>query len=71
LNCFQPWEYAQLSVEGDVLPCCAILGSDQAQVMGNVHTADFRQIWTGPKYREFRAAAAEGRNAVCNRCPYY
>jgi radical SAM protein with 4Fe4S-binding SPASM domain len=71
LNCLQPWEYVQVSVEGDLLPCCAIVGSDKASVMGNLHEAGFETLWNGPRYAEFRDTAARGTNPLCNACPYY
>lgn len=71
LNCFQPWEYVQISVEGDVLPCCAIVGSDKAQIMGNLHRESFAEVWQGERFRRFRETAASGTNPICNACPYY
>lgn len=71
LNCFQPWEYMQISAEGDVLPCCAILGSDTAKVMGNLHRQSFDEIWRGGELQHFRETAARGTNEICNACPYY
>lgn len=71
LNCFQPWEYIQLSAEGDVLPCCAIMGSEKAPVMGNLHRESFESIWRGERFRHFRTTAARGSNEICNHCPYF
>jgi radical SAM protein with 4Fe4S-binding SPASM domain len=71
LNCLQPWEYAQISAEGDILPCCAVVGSDKAEVMGNLHTEEFDAIWRGEKLAHFRTTAAAGTNSLCNSCPYY
>ncbi len=71
LNCLQPWEYAQISAEGDILPCCAVVGSDKAEVMGNLHTQEFDAIWRGDKLAHFRSTAAAGTNSLCNSCPYY
>jgi radical SAM protein with 4Fe4S-binding SPASM domain len=71
LNCLQPWEYIQISVEGDILPCCAILGSDKAEVMGNLHHESFAEIWDGDRFRRFRGTAGRGTNPICNACPYY
>jgi radical SAM protein with 4Fe4S-binding SPASM domain len=71
LRCFQPWEYAMVSAEGDVLPCCAIVGSDKASVMGNVFQQDFKDIWNGASFKDFRRRAADGTNELCNKCPYY
>lgn len=71
LNCFQPWDYTQISAEGDILPCCAVIGSDKAEVMGNLHSESFDAIWRGDKLRHFRATAAAGTNSLCKSCPYY
>lgn len=71
LNCLQPWEYVQISVEGDVLPCCAIMGSDKAQTMGNLHQESFGEVWNGARFRTFRETAVRGDNPICSACPYY
>jgi radical SAM protein with 4Fe4S-binding SPASM domain len=71
LRCLQPWEYVMLSVEGDILPCCAIVGSDKADVMGNLFEQDFAQIWQGEKFERFRRTSADGSNPLCRMCPYY
>jgi radical SAM protein with 4Fe4S-binding SPASM domain len=71
LRCLQPWEYVMMSVEGDILPCCAIIGSDKADVMGNLFQQDFVQIWQGEKFEHFRRTAADGTNPLCRMCPYY
>lgn len=70
-NCFQPWEYMMISAEGDILPCCAIIGSDKALVMGNILHQSFDEVWDGKEFRRFRKTAAEGTNPLCSICPYY
>jgi radical SAM protein with 4Fe4S-binding SPASM domain len=71
LNCFQPWEYVQISAEGDILPCCAIVGSAVAPVMGNVFVDDFAAVWHGQSFHEFRRTSARFTNPLCARCPYH
>lgn len=71
LNCFQPWEYAQITAEGDVLPCCVIVGSVQAPIMGNIHATPFDLIWRGSTFRTFRDGSARGTEPICARCPYH
>ncbi len=71
LRCFQPWEYMMVSAEGDILPCCAIIGSDKAETMGNILQQDFVQIWNGDEFRRFRRTSADGTNQLCRMCPYY
>lgn len=70
LNCFQPWEYAQLTAEGDVMPCCAVVGSREVPIMGNLYATSFEEIWRGARFRAFRQASARGTNPRCARCPY-
>ena len=71
LRCYQPWEYAMVSAEGDVLPCCAVVGSDKASVMGNVFRQPFHEIWNGHAFKSFRRSAARGTNELCRACPFY
>ena len=71
VRCFQPWEYAMVLAEGDVLPCCAVIGSARARVMGNILQQDFSEIWSGREFQEFRRTAARGTNDVCGLCPFY
>jgi radical SAM protein with 4Fe4S-binding SPASM domain len=70
-NCFQPWEYMMISVEGDVLPCCVIVGSDKASTMGNIFRQSFDEIWDGKEFRRFRKTTADGTNSLCSICPFY
>jgi radical SAM protein with 4Fe4S-binding SPASM domain len=70
-GCLQPWEYVFLRANGDVAPCCALFGSDRGAVMGNVLEEDFRAIWLGERYREFRRTSLAGTNDLCRICPYY
>ena len=70
-NCFQPWEYMMVSAEGDVLPCCVIVGSDKALTMGNIFRQSFAEIWDGKEFRNFRKTTADGTNPLCAICPFY
>ena len=54
-----------ISAEGDVMPCCAIVGSDKATLMGNLLQEDFAQVWDGERFEKFRRARAEGKNRLC------
>jgi radical SAM protein with 4Fe4S-binding SPASM domain len=71
LNCFQPWEYVQISAEGDVLPCCVVVGSGSAPVMGNLLRQSFSDVWSGPRFRQFRQSSARFKNPFCACCPYH
>jgi pyrroloquinoline quinone biosynthesis protein E len=71
MRCIQPWEYAFIRVNGDVTPCCALFGSQQAAIMGNVLHQGFADIWNGERFRAFRRTSAAGTNSLCRTCPYY
>jgi pyrroloquinoline quinone biosynthesis protein E len=70
-GCLQPWEYVFIRANGDVAPCCALFGSDQGAVMGNVLEQKFEMIWRGERYREFRRTSLAGTNDLCRICPMY
>jgi radical SAM protein with 4Fe4S-binding SPASM domain len=70
LRCLQPWEYVFVRANGDVAPCCALFGSDQAAVMGNIFVQPFIEIWHGKQFGEYRAQSAAGVNPRCRVCPY-
>lgn len=71
LRCTQPWEYVFIRATGDIAPCCAVFGSDHGAVMGNIIREDFRSIWQGDRYREFRITSASGANDLCQICTLY
>jgi radical SAM protein with 4Fe4S-binding SPASM domain len=70
-TCLQPWNYTCIRTNGDVVPCCAVFGSDRMPVMGNIFQQDFRTIWHGEHYREFRRSSLSGTNELCRICPCY
>ncbi len=71
VRCIQPWEYMQVRAGGDVVPCCAVFGTDKLMVMGNLFQQEFEEIWYGNRFREFRQACASGQNTLCKVCTYY
>lgn len=71
VRCVQPWDYVFIRANGAVAPCCAVFGSGQAAVMGNIFQQPFGEIWRGEPYREFRRTCASGTNPLCRVCPYY
>ncbi len=67
--CLVPWFSTYITAKGKVLPCCYL--TDESHILGNVFEEDFRDIWNGPRYREFRKQMREnrGRLAGCQHCP--
>jgi radical SAM protein with 4Fe4S-binding SPASM domain len=67
--CLVPWFSTYITAKGKVLPCCYL--TDEWHVMGNIYEQDFKDIWNGPRYREFRKQMRENRGqlAGCRHCP--
>lgn len=71
IRCLQPWMYTFIRATGDAAPCCLVFGSDKAAVMGSLAAEDFKDVWLGDRYRDFRTTCATGANDLCLACPYY
>ena len=59
-----PFESVHVLANGDVVVCEV---HDEAPI-GNLHSADIRQIWHGTPYREFRQRYITGMNPGCREC---
>jgi MoaA/NifB/PqqE/SkfB family radical SAM enzyme len=58
-DCPHPWQWASVSSDGEVMPCCMSLGS-----LGNLNEADsFDEVWNGPVARQTR------RDILADRVP--
>lgn len=69
LPCYIGWIDVRLRVNGDVVPC------DTCQwVLGNAMHSGLEEVWNGPGYREFRAAARRPSGIAASshacRCEY-
>lgn len=63
-KCGAPYKNVYIDIKGDVRPhtrCYDI-------VMGNIKEKDFKKIWNGKKYREFRARIRKKAFPGCTRC---
>jgi radical SAM protein with 4Fe4S-binding SPASM domain len=70
-GCFWPWQSAYVTHRGEVQPCCMVMGSDRA-TLGNLHTAAFKEIWTGASYAHFREQLlTDDPPDVCRGCSLY
>lgn len=49
--CYFPWYYIHVNPDGTVFPCGSWF---EFTTFGDFKTQTFREIWTGPKYRELR-----------------
>lgn len=71
-GCHWPFESAYVTHDGKVQPCCMVMGADRA-VLGRLDDADFKAIWTGRAYQDFRAGLLGDVNPpeVCAGCSLY
>ncbi len=63
--CFAPLLHSFIWWNGDVYPCCMLRG--KIEPLGNVLKEDFRDIWNGEKYIEFREKIREKKD-LCKNC---
>jgi radical SAM protein with 4Fe4S-binding SPASM domain len=70
--CHWPFESAYVTHDGNVQPCCMVMGADRA-VLGNVERRQFTAVWHGSDYRAFRAGLLDGSEPpdVCRGCSLY
>jgi radical SAM protein with 4Fe4S-binding SPASM domain len=68
-----PWIYYSMAihVNGNVVPCCR--DPRGLEVMGNIFTQSFDDIWNGPKYRDLRDRIHrdQGSVEICRLCSGY
>lgn len=50
LPCYEGWLSSVIGPDGTVVPCCAC----ENVRLGNIEEERFRDIWKGPRYRDFR-----------------
>lgn len=68
-HCIQPWNFAFVSVDGEIFPCCqqvSDLGSSGS--LGNIFQSEFFSIWNGRDYKELRKQIALGGASMCRDC---
>jgi radical SAM protein with 4Fe4S-binding SPASM domain len=71
VGCNWPWRSAYVTHDGNVQPCCMVMGSDRAK-LGSLKDATFAEVWEDEPYREFRQGLVNGKpNAVCRGCSEY
>lgn len=69
-SCCRPWISTTVLSDGSVVPCCFDMSASMK--FGNIFfEEDFRKIWKGSNYAQFRAKIAEDttRIGLCKDCP--
>jgi radical SAM protein with 4Fe4S-binding SPASM domain len=70
-GCDWPWRSAYVTHQGEVQPCCMIMGADRA-TLGSVEEGAFADVWTGEAYAGFREALLTDEPPdVCRGCSAY
>jgi radical SAM protein with 4Fe4S-binding SPASM domain len=67
-HCWRMWSSCVLTFDGRVVPCC--FDKDASHVLGKINEMDFKQIWQGKQYGNFRKAILTNRNEIdiCKNC---
>ncbi len=67
-HCWKLWSSAEVTWDGQVLPCC--FDKDARYAMGRIPEATFDAIWRGQAYAAFRAQLLRGRRHIdiCQNC---
>ncbi len=71
VGCNWPWTGGYIRYNGEVLPCCMVMGEGRI-LLGNVHDTPYREIWHGEAFRRFREGLVSGEpHPVCRGCALY
>jgi radical SAM protein with 4Fe4S-binding SPASM domain len=69
--CDWPWRSAYVTHDGDVQPCCMVMGSDRAR-FGNLREQSFTEIWHSPEYQALRRQLlTDVPPNICRGCSVY
>ena len=67
-HCWRLWSSAMITWDGRLIPCC--FDKDADHQLGSLKTHDFREIWNGEAYRQFRRKVFSVREqiVICQNC---
>lgn len=67
-HCFRMWTGCVVTWDGKIVPCC--FDKDASHLLGDIKNNSFREIWKGPKYKDFRRMILKGRKTIdiCRNC---
>jgi len=70
-GCDWPWRSAYVRQDGQVQPCCMLMGGDRG-ILGDLAAESFPAVWRGERYEAFRAGLMSSRPPdVCAGCSMY
>lgn len=67
-SCWRMWQGCVLTWDGGVVPCC--FDKDATHQLGQLSQTDFKTIWKGDQYQNFRQAILTSRGSIdiCKNC---
>lgn len=67
-HCWRMWQGCVITWDGLVVPCC--FDKDATHRMGDLRQTNFKELWRGEEYQQFRTAVLGGRNDIdiCKNC---
>ncbi len=65
--CEWPWSGVNISAKGEVMPCCVLTNN----VMGNIFSEDFNEIWNNSEYIRFRKWEGKNIPKECYGCVHF
>lgn len=67
-HCWKLWHSCVITWDGLVVPCC--FDKDATHQLGNLQETNFKTLWQGEAYQQFRGTVLKARNEVdiCTNC---
>jgi radical SAM protein with 4Fe4S-binding SPASM domain len=67
-QCWKMWQSCVITWDGKVVPCC--FDKDATHQMGSIANDDFKEIWHGASYQNFRSQLLKSRSEIdiCKNC---
>lgn len=67
-SCWKMWHSCVVTWDGKIVPCC--FDKDAKYQLGNINTENFRAVWQGNSYQNFRKSLLISRKEIdiCTNC---
>jgi len=67
-HCWKMWHSCVITWDGKVVPCC--FDKDAHYQLGDSKQTDFKTVWRGKSYQDFRASLIRSRSEIemCKNC---
>lgn len=67
-HCWRLWHSTVITWDGKMVPCC--FDKDAKYIMGNADSGNFRSVWNGKSYNQFRSKVLVSRKEtdICTNC---